>query len=174
MIYVYATILSLVNLMWLVLTALGLPGNWLMIGSAFALMWLYDSNVFSTTTLIVVVVLALIGEVIEFLAGALGSKKAGGSVWGSVGATIGGIGGAIAGTLFLGVVMIPPPISTLVGAVGGAFAGSAVMEISTGKKRDQAVKVGTGAAIGHITGVISKLIVGGLIWLIITIAAFWP
>jgi uncharacterized protein YqgC (DUF456 family) len=173
-IYLYASIFAVINLGWLGLTALGLPGNWLMIGSALLFGWLVEGTVFSTTTLVAVVVIALIGELIEFLAGALGSKKAGGSWWGSAAATVGGIGGAIVGTILLAAIAIPPPISTLAGAVAGAFGGAAIMETMRGRKRGEAVKIGTGAAIGHVTGVITKLILGMIIWFTLTVAAFWP
>ncbi len=181
MLYVYASILVLMNLVWLVVTALGLPGNWLMIGGAVALTWWqwkpgapWGEQMFHPATLIAVVVLALIGELIEFLAGALGSRQAGGSVWGSLAATVGGIAGAIVGTIVFGAVAVPPPISTILGAVIGAFGGSAIVELMIGRKRDHAFKVGQGAALGHITGVISKFLLGCAIWLIIAVAAFWP
>lgn len=174
MLYLYAVILMLLNLVWLAVTAVGLPGNWLMIGSALLMVWLYDGKVFNAWTLIAVVAIALVGEVIEFLAGALGSKKAGGSVWGSAAATIGGIGGAIIGTIILGAVAVPPPISTLIGAVAGAFGASAIVEMMIGREKDHAIKVGQGAAIGHVTGVLVKFGLGCLIWLILTVASFWP
>ena len=98
MLYLWLIILLLLNGVWLSLVLFGLPGNWLIVltTSLFAY-WRWDEGVFSGWTLIAVAVLALAGELIEFLAGMVGAKKAGAS-WrasfaGLFGALIGAVGG---------------------------------------------------------------------------------
>ena len=78
MLYLWSILLILLNALWLVLVVFGLPGNWLIVISAclFA-WWRAEDNIFSIYTLIAVVALAVLGELIEFFAGAGGAKRAG-------------------------------------------------------------------------------------------------
>ncbi|MFH1747126.1 MAG: DUF456 domain-containing protein [Planctomycetota bacterium] len=96
MTYVIASVLTLVNAVWLLLVVLGLPGNWLIVATTVAVAWWrweVDAGagepIFGLTVLIVIAVLAAVGEVFEFIAGAVGSKQAGGSRRGAVGALLG-------------------------------------------------------------------------------------
>ena len=78
MLYLWLIILLLLNGVWLSLVLFGLPGNWLVVlmTSLFAY-WRWDEGLFSGWTLIAVAVLALAGELIEFLAGLVGARKPG-------------------------------------------------------------------------------------------------
>lgn len=169
-IYLYAIMLVLLNTIWLGLTLVGLPGNWLMITTAALLTWLtwQGDRMFSLTTLGIVIGIALLAEVIEFIAGMAGARKAGGSVIGSMSAMVGGIMGAIVGTFAIPI----PLLGTIAGAALGAFGGSMFIEMQRGSTRDDAIRVGRGAAIGHLTGTAIKFSLGILIYLTLAIAAF--
>ena len=171
MIYLWLVILILFNACWLMLVLFTLPGNWLMvIGTCLFAWWRWDDGVFSWPLLIAVTVLALIAEIIEFFAGAGGAKKAGAGWLGALAAIGGAIFGAIVGTF-----AIPVPIfGTLLGACLGAGLFTWIVERITGKELNQSVRSGVGAGTGVLVGTLSKFGIGCLIWLLITIAAFWP
>lgn len=167
MIYLYAAILTVANLAWLSTILFGLPGTWLMLLSALALDWLQPGPpLFGTSTLLACAALALAGEVAEFLLGAAGARKAGGSRRGAALAIVGGIAGAVLGTA------IPiPVIGTLAGACLGAFAGSIAGDVAAGKTVDASMKAGRGAAVGRFWGTVAKMLVGATLLLTLAIAA---
>lgn len=170
MFYVWASILCVANLAWLVLTAMGLPGNWLMLASAGAMLWAYwPERVFSPWTLGVAVFLALLAEGVEFAAGLAGAKKAGAGRSGALGALAGSLAGGIAGTVFIPV----PLIGSLLGAVVGAAAGAMFLEAVAGRPVQAVARVGAGSALGRLLGTGFKLAVGVLIWIVLTVAVFW-
>jgi uncharacterized protein YqgC (DUF456 family) len=171
MLYLYALLLICLNAVWLFLTAIGLPGNWLIVLTVAVCMWLWpDLHMFHLWTLIALVVLAGIGEVVEFLSGAIGVKKAGGTRWGAWGSIVGGILGGLFGTAIIPV----PVVGTLVGLCVGAFAGATVLEFAGGRTVEQSYRSGRGAAIGRAFGVVAKLAIGAVMWLVVAIAAVWP
>ncbi len=166
MLYAYAAIMALLNVAWLFCTLAGLPGNWLMIGMALLLMWISGGEAFNWWTIVAVVGVAAVGEVIELIAGASGSRKSGGTHWGAIGALGGGIVGAIVGTGFF------PLVGTVIGAVAGAFAGAAALEMASGRPHAEALRSGRGAAVGHFVGTMTKFALGCVVWLVLTIGAF--
>ncbi len=132
--------------------------------------WKWDNRLFSWPLLIAITALALIAELIEFFAGAGGAKKAGAGWLGAGAAILGALVGAVAGTF-----IIPVPIfGTMFGACLGAGLCTWLVERTTGKEQDASVRSGVGAGTGVLIGTISKFCIGCLIWLLITIAAFWP
>lgn len=175
--YVIASGLAILNLLWLALSLVGLPGNWLMVATTgIVAWWRWDSahrpgdQMFSVAVLVVLALLALAGEMIEMLSGWVGAKRAGGSGWGALGALLGTLVGGIAGTF-----VIPIPIvGSIVGACCGAASGALVMEFAIGRTTDDAVRSATGAGLGRAAGMAAKLSAGAGIWLIATTASFWP
>jgi len=164
-------LLVVLNTLWVALILLGLPGTWLMITTAaLAEWWTPDTRLFHTATLGVAVGLAALGELIEFLASAGGAKRAGATRSGALGAVVGGIVGAILGTIFIPV----PLLGSLAGGAGGAFAGSALMEHGGGKELRDAVRVGRGAAVGHVVGMLGKLTMGVAVWVLLAVAVCVP
>ena len=167
--YVYIGGLLVLNTLWLLLIIVGLPGTWLMVASAGALMWWQEPlELFSIWTLVATAALALVAEIAEFFSGVAGAKKAGGSRWGTWGSLIGAILGAIFGTF-----LIPVPIlGSILGVCLGAFAGAALFELVGGRTLGRSLKSGQGAAVGRFVGILFKLGVGVTIWLVIAAAAF--
>lgn len=169
MIYFWATILILLNIICLSLVAFAVPGTWLMVIATAAFAWLLrDHNVISIYTLIAITVLATIGEILEFFGGMGAAKKAGAGFWGSVGAIAGAITGAVLGTFLIPI----PIIGTLVGSAIGAAVGSAIL--SGTKGQNKRTKVAMHAGIGQFAGSSMKLFVAVVIWFVIAVAAFWP
>jgi hypothetical protein len=175
--YTVGVVFSLLGLGCVLLVALGLPGIWIMLGLSFVLEFadqLYlpagQTQTFSWKVLIACVVLALLGEVLEFFAGALGAKKAGSSKRGMIGAVIGGLVGAVLGT------GIPIPVfGTLVGAVLGTFGGALLGEMTRPdiKTAQQSLKPALGATIGRLLGTLIKIPVALTIWITLCVAVFW-
>lgn len=174
--WLMATLLVVLNAVWLVAVVFGLPGIWLMVAGALALQWWSSTTdaagrpMFATGTLVVVVALAVLSEVFEFLAGMWGTAAAGGSRRGALGALVGGIAGALFGTA-----LIPVPIvGSLLGACLGAAVGAFGFELSGGRGVNESAASGLGAGVGRFTGTLIKLGAGMAVWLIVAIAAFWP
>lgn len=169
LLYVYAIMMCLMNAVWLGLVFFYLPGNWLIVITTGALAWWQrDAQPISFWTVGVMAFLALIGEVIEFMAGMGGAKKAGAGWLASIAAIAGALLGAIAGTF-----MIPIPFAgTLLGACLGAGLVTWSFERAGGKHRDDSMRSGVGAGVGVFIGTASKIAIGAVIWLIAAIAAF--
>lgn len=116
-----AAIIAVAGLAGIVLTAITFPGAWIAIAVSL-LVWWWQPALFEWYTFLVAVLFAALGEVVEFLAGALGAAKAGASKKGMIGATVGTIIGAIVGIPFV------PPLGAIVGSVLGAAVGAFVGE----------------------------------------------
>jgi uncharacterized protein YqgC (DUF456 family) len=171
MLYVWLSILVVLNAGWLLLVLFGLPGNWLMVLSTclFA-WWQWDQRVFSRSTLIAIAALALLGELVEFLAGMLGARGSGASWRASIMAVFGAILGAIFGTFTIPV----PLLGSMIGASIGAGLAVWAMEVSRGEAAERSVRRGIGAGVGQFIGTAGKIMLGLVIWVVIAIAAFWP
>jgi len=160
-----------VNLAWLLLVLVMLPGNWLMVvTTGLVAWWQWDRGMFGVPVLVAIVALAAAGEVVELLSGMAGSKRAGGSRWGSVGALLGAIVGALVGTAAIPI----PVLGSLIGLGAGAGLGAWGLELLGGKKMDAAAKVGAGAGVGQLVGTTGKFLLGVLIWILVAVAAYWP
>jgi uncharacterized protein YqgC (DUF456 family) len=152
--YVLLALYILVSLAGLVSLIFGLPGTFIILGASVLYGWYGGFSDITVRVIILLVVLALAGELIEFLLGILGSKKYESSNRAIVGSIIFGIIGAVMGApFFFG-------IGAVIGAFAGAFAGAILMELSQGKKMDEAIKSGWGAFLGRVAGTISKGAVG--------------
>ena len=170
MLYMYAILLCMLNAVWVGLGFFYLPGNWLVVLTTGALAWWQrDAQMISIWTVGVMAALALVGEIIEFLAGMGGAKKAGAGWAASLAAVVGALVGAVAGT-----VLIPVPFAgTLLGACLGAGLVTWRLEQAGGKNKDQSLRSGVGAGVGVFIGTTAKIIIGIVLWLIAAIAAFF-
>ena len=163
--------LLLINAAGVVLTALQMPGNWVIVAATAAFAWWRwgaESWSYGPTTLITILALALLGELIEFLAGALGSKAVGGSKRGAAISIITALAGAIAGTFFIPI----PIVGTLLGAAAGAGLGAAIGDKWAGRSWPDTFRVFRGAAIGKLSGAAGKLAIAAAMWLTATTALF--
>ena len=155
-------------------TLLGLPGIWLMIAFAGVIdlldVMVFDQAIsFGWIPLLIAFLLAMLGEFLEFIAGAAGAKAGGANRRGIIGALIGGFLGGILGTF-----MIPIPlIGTFVGAAIGAGVGAFAGEITKpGATLTGSLKPAGGAAAGRVAGTVSKAVVAAITWIALSIAVF--
>lgn len=157
-----------------VLTLVAMPGNWLMVGAAALYAWLGPQTgviQLHWQTVIAMVVLAVLSEIAEFLAGMVGARRAGGSqraaLYSLIGSLVGAIGGATAG---LPIPVVGSAVGAVLGGAVGAFAGAVYAEHSLGQTADQSMKVGQAAFWGRLLGTGAKALVGSLIAVMAVVA----
>ena len=164
----------------LLLVVVGLPGNWLLLGVA-VLVELVDGwvlrregpgavSTFGWNTLLLSAGLAAIGEAIEFVSSAAGARLGGSTRRGVWGALAGGLLGAI---LFTGMLPIPL-VGTLFGALAGTFLGAWIGEVSgpDARSRTDTLRAAWAAVFGHVAGILAKLAVGAVVWVLLLRALF--
>lgn len=142
----------------LLLVPLGLPGTWLMI--AVLVVGLVAGRV-AWTTLLLLVGVAALAEVAEFLLVRQASLRYGGSNRAFWGAIAGGLAGVLIG--------VPVPVvGSLVAGVGGTFAGATLVALWEERAPGDAARVGWGAVVGRAISAAVKvgaglvvLVVGG-------------
>lgn len=141
---------GLVAVVGIALAMAGLPGTWLIVLAAM-LAELWRGDLFGWWAIGACIGLAVLAEIIEFVAGAAGASTAGGGKRSWVGAIIGAIVGAVMGT------PIVPVLGTILGGVLGAGLGAGLAEWTRdGRSFGDVVRVGQGAAVGRAISVIGK------------------
>ena len=153
-------VLSLVLILVLVgmaMTAITLPGIWTMAAGA-TLLALGFPEYIGWWTVGSLFGIAALSELVDFLASALGVKRMGGSKSGAVGSVIGTLVGAIGGTF-----VIPIPIAgSIVGGVVGAGLGAFLAERSVAQRTmKDSLRSGSGAAAGRLVSMVIKLMLAG-------------
>lgn len=151
------------------MVALQLPGTWAMLAVTLAFMLIFPGWI-GLWAFLALGLLAVLGEVVETVAGAAGSRKAGGSRRAMAGSIVGGIAGAILGTMFIPI----PVVGTILGAVIGAGAGSIAGDRWAGRDWEASWTAGQGAAWGKLWGTLGKIAVAVIMWLVTAAAIFWP
>ncbi|MBN2025118.1 MAG: DUF456 family protein [Pirellulales bacterium] len=172
--FLWAFLLLVILLVGWALTLLGMPGNWLIVAAAivFVLIVPAESVVgIGWGVVVALVALAALGEIIEFLAGALGVGRAGGSRRGAVLALAGSLAGGLLG-LFVGlpIPVIGPVLAAVLLAGAGAFAGAVLGERWKGRPLDDSLRVGRAAFWGRLAGTAAKTAVGALMVVVTLIA----
>lgn len=149
-----------------VLTLLGMPGNWciLAISVVYDLFLAPDGRFELGWTIIgVLAALTILGEAVEFMAGAVGVHQTGGSrrsaALSLVGSLIGGIAGAVIG---MPIPVVGPVVGVLVFAGLGALVGAVIGEYSVRGELKGSLHVGAAAFVGRVCGSIGKSIVGAV------------
>ena len=142
----------------LLMIPLGLPGMFLQVVAALALAVASDGAGMSWPWVGVFLGLALLGELIEFLSGQWGARRFGGSRQAAWGAVAGGLVG-----VFLGGLVPPPLLGSLLVSFIGTFAGAILGEMSAQKASAPNLRVGFGAVLGRVLGVSIKLCLAFLI-----------
>lgn len=123
-------------------------GHRLMLGAESGVEW---------WTFVVLAVLLIISQVLEFMSGAMGTRWFGGSKWGATGALIGGV---------IGLFFMP------FGLLLGPLIGSMLCEFVFAKKKVKPATVsGVGSVLGTVAGLIVKMVVGVMmiVWFIIDV-----
>lgn len=175
--YVGVVLLILALVVGWILTILNLPGNWVMVAAAALFAYFMPSDApFSIGWSIVValVALALVGEILEFVAGALGAKRAGGSRRSAVLALAGSLVGGILGVLIgLPIPVVGPVVAAILFAGGGALAGAMIGEAWKGRTLQQSWQVGQGAFWGRLFGTLAKTVIGSAMVVVGVVAALF-
>ena len=160
----WAIVLVLVLLIGWASNLFGLPGNWLNVAAAAVYAFLIPAGQrlsMGWLVVAVILVLAILGELIEWIAGALGVAKTGGSRRGAVlalvGSMIGGIVGAFVG---IPIPLVGPVIGILLFASLGALVGAVIGEKSKGQDWSASFHVGHGAFWGRLMGTLGKILFG--------------
>ena len=147
----------------LALVALGLPGLWVMVLAVCAYGGLTDFKGIGAVTILVVVALAIVGEVIEAWLGFRLARRYGASKRAGWGALIGGLVGAVVG--------VPVPvIGSVIGAFIGSFAGAMIFEYWK-SDASTAVRAGWGALLGRAAATAGKMAIGFVIAVVALFAA---
>ncbi len=154
-----------------------LPGNWFIVGLAALFVSAQGSGDaaqgMNWEAVAFLLVLAAGGELIEFLAGAAGAAKQGGSRRAIVLALVGTFAGSIAGAVMgVPIPILGPLLGALLGGAAGAFAGAYLGEMWKHGGADKSVSVGWGAAVGRVLGTLGKLLVGAVMLVVLTVRVF--
>lgn len=131
-----------------------LPGTPLIVVAALVHGIAYDWVPMTPWRLVLLGVLSAAGYVLHYVAGGLGARRAGGSMWAVVGALVGGVVG-----LFFGIpgLLLGPPL----GAIGG--------ELLRGGDLQTSVRTGIAAFIGMVAGAVANfalavMMIGLFLW----------
>jgi uncharacterized protein YqgC (DUF456 family) len=143
---------------------IALPGNWFAVALLAVYAWLGPQESRATIGYVAVVIAflcALLGEVIEFIAAAMGAQRAGASRKSTIYAVVGSVIGAIFGA----VIGVPVPvIGSVLAAIlfggCGAAAGAMYGEWTDGRSWKENWSIGHAAFWGRTLGIFGKVSVG--------------
>ena len=136
----------------LVLSALTFSGTWLVLGATLLAAWLRGPKFPGVATLVLFVLLCIAIDVAEWLAGAWGVQRRGGSKLAGFAAMLGGLAG-----LFLGAFIPIPIVGPLIGMFAGSFSLAYLVERNRLKKHDPALHIATGAVLARIAILLVKI-----------------
>lgn len=135
-----------------------LPGTALVLAGAALGAWIDDFSRVGAVTLAVLAALAVLSWVLEYLAGVLGAKRAGASPQALIGATLGTVVG-----IFMG----------LVGVLFMPFVGAVLGEWLARRDEARALKVGAGAWLGLMAGLLAKVVISLVMVGVFVVALIW-
>lgn len=161
--------------------ALSLPGNWgIVLLAAVSAAFLprsfapqHDgSMLMDWPTVVVLFVLAGVGELLEVVAGAAGAAKRGASRRSIVISLFGAMGGSIVGAAFgVPIPIVGPLVGAVLGGAVGAFGGAYLGEAWKGiASHEDRVAVSSAAFTGKIAGTVAKIIVGAVMCAVFTVS----
>ncbi len=181
--YVTATLFFVLGAGCVLLLVVQAPGTWVLLALAVLLEWLDRFYLpegapptFGWPVLAACLALAVVGELVEFFAGAVGAQRGGSSRRGMWGALIGGLVGIF---VFTPLFFFVPIFGALFGALLGTFVGAVVGELSHQRSRQQprnvrgSLKPALWATVGRVVGATSKVGIGIAMWLTLTVSAYW-
>jgi len=122
--------------------------------------FLTNFSILTIKSLIILLILYLCGELLEYALVIIGAKRLGASNSAVIGALIGAVVGAVVGASFLGIGLI---LGTFLGIFFGAF----MVEMLIQKDLVKSLKAGSGGVIGRIGSILGKLVIAGIMLIII-------
>lgn len=148
-----ALLVAVGALLALPLTAVGLPGAWLLLAGVTIWKTADPAATLSWAGIGVAFGLATLAELIELGLATRYTAKYGGSRRAGWGALIGGIAGAIVGVPI-------PVVGSIIGSFAGAFLGALIAEYSVRQQHDHAGRVAWGALVGRVLATGAKVALG--------------
>lgn len=174
MYWIAATILIVANAACLAANLLMLPGNWLMVLNLCLFLLAFGDPIASPdwTTLIVVLVLAIVGEIVEAFGGSAMASKKGASRRAMLLSLGVSMIGSIAGSFAIPIPVVGTAIGAVAGAAIGAFAGAWLGEAWMGSDWTTRNTISASAMKGRMLGMAAKLAVGAAIF-VFQLVSFW-
>jgi uncharacterized protein YqgC (DUF456 family) len=161
----YEVLLCILTLGGVVMILFTLPGTWVIVAAAFLYSLVRDFQAGSDwTVLIILAVLAAVGEVVEFVAGTLGAKKDNVPNGAIICSIIGGIVGAIIGVpVFL--------VGALLGLLVGTFLGALIYMLMKDGRVGVALKNAWAVLTSRVISIFAKtaIAVGMGIYLLVKV-----
>jgi len=150
----------------LILSCLSFSGTWLVALGALLAAWLSGASFPGWWTVAGFVLVAVLVDVAESMAGIWGVRKRGGSGLAGLAALVGGLLG-----LFFGGMIPVPLIGNLIGMMIGSFALVYAVERYRLKRSSPAVQIAMGAVVARVMVVLLKVTVtlGMIAWLVVGI-----
>ena len=131
----------------------GLPGTFIIVADALVYGLITRFQTITVWFLLLLLGLAVVGEIFEFFSNIFGAKHYGASRLGLIGAFLGGIVGVFIGGSFL------PILGPLVGGLVGAFVGAFLFELFKKDGSKRAITAGLGAFLGRVAAISVKVFI---------------
>jgi uncharacterized protein YqgC (DUF456 family) len=145
----------------------GLGGNFIIVGLALIHALVTGFAPIGWPLLLLLLGLAVLGEILEFLIGTFYVARQGASRQAVVGAFLGGLAGAALGAPTI------PLLGLLLGGFLGAFAGAVLGEYHHQRQLAPSLRIGTHAFIGKLSAILVKHAIG-LVMVGLVLRATWP
>jgi len=117
--------------------------------------------------LVILLGIALLGELVEFLLGTLYVVRKGAGGGAAVGGFVGGLVGGAAGQVVL------PVIGAVLGSFLGGFVGAILGELRRQRRLAPSLRAGTHAFLGRVLAILAKHAFG-LVMVFLILRATWP
>ncbi|MCA9138203.1 MAG: DUF456 domain-containing protein [Planctomycetales bacterium] len=173
-VFVLALVLVLSCLIAWMTNLVALPGNWVCVLLIAVYAWLGPENgraAIGYGAVLTGFALALLGEIIEFVAGAAGAKRAGASRRSTLYSIVGSMAGAIAGAIVgIPIPVIGPVIAAILFGGLGAAAGAMYGEWNDGRSWKENWMIGHATFWGRTFGTMGKVIAGAGIVIVSLVA----
>jgi len=131
----------------------GLPGTFIILADALIYGLVTQFQKITVWFLILLLGLAVAGEIFEFFSNIFGAKHYGASRLGLIGAFLGGLVG-----IFLGNYLFPV-IGPLLGGLAGGFLGAFLFELFRKEGPKRAITAGLGAFLGRVAAIAVKVFI---------------
>lgn len=173
MYWIAAVILILLNGICVAANLFMMPGNWLMVATLCVFLLTVGTTTGPDwTTLLIVLGLAVVGEILEVFTGSAKAAKKGASRRALLLSLVVSFVGSIAGSLLIPIPVIGGAIGAITGAAVGAFSGAWLGEAWKGTDVSQRTEIGTAAMSGRMMGMIAKLAIGAAIF-VFQLVSLW-
>lgn len=141
---------------------LSIPGNFIVFLNTLIYGVVTHFDNLSLSFMLLIFVVAVLIELLEYFIIAFGARKYGASRLGVIGAIIGGIGGSISGFFF------SPVLGAIFGGLIGVVVGTMAVELLRGKRMREVLNATYGALLGRVGGLSVKAI--GTVTLVVIVA----